>query len=185
MRIISGRFKGRKLLPFKGEHIRPTTDRVKGSIFNSLQGVWDNARVLDLFSGTGNLSIEALSWGAREVTAVEAHPKSVQILKRNLDALSISSKEIKIVKQDVFDFIKSAQVTPFDIILADPPFTEKLAHSTLQALSKSALWTSSTQIVIEFSRHEALENEYGPLTRIDTKTFGDKLVAVFSERNSP
>ena len=71
MRIISGKYKGHQLVSFQADHIRPTTDRVKESLFNMIQGEIDGARVLDLFSGTGSLGLEALSRGAREVIFVE------------------------------------------------------------------------------------------------------------------
>ena len=80
MRIIGGRFSGRRLVSFTAEHIRPTTDRVKESLFNKLAAYWDGARVLDLFSGTGNLTIEAISWGADSVESVELNPKSISIM---------------------------------------------------------------------------------------------------------
>ena len=84
MRIIGGKYKGLYLTNFKADHIRPTTDRVKESMFNILQAQIEDARVLDLFSGTGNLGIEAISRGARHVTFVEKNKKSIQILKENI-----------------------------------------------------------------------------------------------------
>ena len=77
MRIISGKFKGRPLVSFQADHIRPTTDRVKETLFNKLMGVVEDARVLDLFSGTGNLAIECLSRGAGWVDLVESHNRSI------------------------------------------------------------------------------------------------------------
>ena len=100
MRVISGKYKGRELVSFKADHIRPTTDRVKESIFNKLQSHIAGARVLDLFSGTGSLAIEAISREAESVTAVEMNKKSIEIIKKNLQLLKIT--EIEVLGQDVF-----------------------------------------------------------------------------------
>src|SRR3954462_11414596 len=90
MRIISGKYKGRQLVDFSADHIRPTTDRVKETLFNKLMGIIEGARVLDLFSGTGNLSIECLSRGAAWVDIVENHKKSLSIIRENLALLKIT-----------------------------------------------------------------------------------------------
>src|SRR5690606_35256713 len=108
MRIISGKFGGRKLVHFKADHIRPTTDRVKEVIFNKLQSDIDGSRVLDLFSGTGSLALEALSRGASWVTAVEKNPKSIEIIKKNCELLKIPPGEIALVKKDVLAFLKGS-----------------------------------------------------------------------------
>ena len=84
MRIISGKFKGRNLVSFKADHIRPTMDRVKETLFNKWMHEVDDSLFLDLFSGTGSLGLEALSRGARHVTFVEKSNKSIQIIKENL-----------------------------------------------------------------------------------------------------
>src|SRR5690606_5573787 len=89
LRIISGRYKGRSLVSFKAPHIRPTTDRVKESLFNKIQSRVDGSRVLDLFSGTGSLGLEAISRGASLVEFVDDSASSLNILKKNLKLLSI------------------------------------------------------------------------------------------------
>lgn len=106
MRIISGKYKGHPLVEFKADHIRPTTDRVKETLFNKLMFELEGTKVLDLFSGTGNLGIEALSRGAREVTFVEKHPKSLEILKKNLAKLKIPAVDYKIINMDVLSYLK-------------------------------------------------------------------------------
>lgn len=180
MRIISGKYGGRKLVSFKAEHIRPTTDRVKESLFNKLAGHWEGARVLDLFSGTGNLSIESLSWGASYVESVELNPKSIEIMKKNIELLKIGS-ESKIIKSDVLKYLIKYSGDPFDVVLADPPFTEKMAHEVMAHIAASKVWKDDTLFVIEYSKFERMESEYPPLKIFDTKNFGDKLMAFFSK----
>lgn len=176
MRIISGRFRGRRLQAFKASHLRPTTDQIKEVIFNKLMGYVDGARVLDLFAGTGNLSIEALSRGASDVTAIEKHPKSVQIIRKNLTELDILS-EIKLIQKDVFSFLKQAEQNPFDIILIDPPFTKKIADQVLVALSDTKLFHSDTQIFIESTKHEDINDQYGQIILQNRKSYGDKFLS--------
>lgn len=177
MRVISGKYKGRELVSFKADHIRPTTDRIKESIFNKLQSEIEGARVLDLFSGTGSLAIEAISREAVSVTAVEMNKKSIEIIKRNIQLLGI--KNLDIVGQDVFKFLKKYTGEPFDLIFCDPPFTEKLAHQLFTELASSSVYGPNTLIVAESAGKEALLDEYFPLIRFDKRDYGDKIVSYF------
>lgn len=175
MRIIAGKFRGRRLSSFKADHIRPTTDRIKESIFNKLQGHLDGARVLDLFSGTGNLACEAVSRGAASVDAVELSKKSVAIIRENVKLLGIES-DVRIHVMDVMKFLRSYAGQPYDLILADPPFTEKLAHDVLEELSRSSAVGSETIVMIESSSHETVLETYEGLERTDERDYGDKRV---------
>lgn len=178
MRVIGGRFKGRNLKSFDADHIRPTTDRVKESLFNILMGHFEGARVLDLFAGTGNLSIEALSRGAASVDAVEKHPKSIQIIFENLKMIKIEN-EIRVHKEDAFKFVKAFSGEHFDVIFIDPPFTEQLADSIMAEIAKSKVWSPDTILAIESAKKEKLLGEYGPLVAIDRRLFGDKVLTFF------
>lgn len=175
MRIIAGKYGGRRLVSFKADHIRPTTDRVKESLFNTLQDRLEGARVLDLFSGTGNLAIEALSRGAREVWAVEKNRASVEIIKRNQALLGIG-EELRIVPSEVEKFLKHSQ-EKFDLILIDPPFTEKMADRVLQVLAKSQVLRANCEVFIESSRQEQVATSYGSLQQQTHKNFGDKFLS--------
>ena len=175
MRIIAGRFRGRRLVSFKADHIRPTTDRVKESIFNKLQGQVDGARVLDLFSGTGNLACESVSRGASHVDAVELSRKSVAIIHENIRLLEIEG-EVRVYNDDVLKFLRRHAGPPYDLVLADPPFTEELAHSVLEELAKSAAVGPETVIVVESSSREKVLDAYPGLARQDDRDYGDKRV---------
>ncbi len=186
MRIISGKFKGHHLVNFKADHIRPTTDRVKESLFNILQRDWSEAIVLDLFAGTGNLGIEALSRGASPVTFVESHAVSLRILQENLQKLKVEKTNYQLVRKDVFQFFKvasqGADFRPFDIIFADPPFTQKLAHDVLTAYAASDLWHEQTILAIESASTERLDEVYGLQARSDARKFGDKILSFFQAK---
>ncbi len=177
MRVISGKYKGRELVSFKADHIRPTTDRVKESIFNKLQMHIAGARVLDLFSGTGSLAIEAISRDALSVTAVEVNKRSVDIINRNLQLFKIS--EVEVLTQDVFKFLKRYTGEAYDLVFCDPPFTEKLAHALFTELAASKVYGPDTIIVTESGGKEQLLDEYLPLTRFDKRDYGDKVVSYY------
>ena len=117
MRVIAGQCKGRVLFSPKNKFIRPTPDRVKEVIFNFIGEAVDNSLVLDLFSGTGNLSIEALSRGAQSATLVDNSDQSIRLIYKNLALIELLSK-CQIVKQDVLRYLKKAitQKKYFDLI---------------------------------------------------------------------
>lgn len=182
MRIIAGKFRGRRLSNFKADHIRPTTDRIKESIFNRLQTDIDGARVLDLFSGTGNLTCEAISRGAATVDAVELNRKSIEIIRKNLQLLEIDQL-VTVHQKDVLKYLNAYQGEPFDIILIDPPFTEQLADSVLLELGKSEVMGANTVAVIESSSHEFLGEVYEGLEKVAERDYGDKRVTYWKEKN--
>lgn len=184
MRIISGKYRGHHLVAFKADHIRPTTDRVKETLFNKLMFRLEGATVVDLFCGTGNLGIESLSRDAAFVTFVEKNPRSLAITRQNLEKLKVPAKEYKIVGMDVIAFLKSYSGEAFDIILADPPFTEKMAHAVLEAAHDSAAFGINTILAIESEQKERLDDEYGNVVRYDKKSYGDKFLSLFCHREA-
>lgn len=182
MRIISGRFKGRVLSSFQADHIRPTTDRVKETLFNKWMGYTEDAKVLDLFSGTGNLGIESLSRGCAHVDFVEMNVKSIQILKKNVELLKLEKNEYAIHKQDVLTYLKKYQGPAYNLILADPPFTEKMAHDVMQALDSSLCFDENTLIAIESHKKERMDEAYSKLYRYDFNDYGDKVLSFFAKK---
>ena len=178
MRIIGGKYKGHQLVSFQASHIRPTTDRVKESLFNIWQGMFDEARVLDLFSGTGNLGLEALSRGAKEVIFVDNNRKSIEILKKNIEKLKVSEAH-QIILKDVLAFLRSYSGPPFDLVLIDPPFTEEMAHDVMAGVAQSKIFHEQTLFSIESGRREKIEDDYQPLSRYDVREFGDKFLSLF------
>jgi len=182
MRIVSGKYKGRVLTSFQADHIRPTMDRVKETLFNKWMHEVDGARVLDLFSGTGSLGLEALSRGAQHVDFVELNNKSIQILKKNIDLLKIPKEEFSVTKSDVLGFLRKYQGSAYNLILIDPPFTEKMAHEVMEALDSSACFDDNTLIAIESIKQERMDDEYNQLIRYDFKDYGDKFLSFFRKK---
>ncbi len=179
MRIISGKYKGRKLVSFDAKHIRPTTDRVKESLFNILQNRIEGARVLDLFSGTGNLAIESLSRGAGFVDLVESHPKSLALIRRNLENLGVT-EGFKIHPVDAFKYIKNFKGEPYDIVIADPPFTRAWADDLARAIGAAHLLAKDGILVIEAASKEPTSEAYPGLIFLEERKFGDKRLLFFA-----
>jgi 16S rRNA (guanine966-N2)-methyltransferase len=182
MRVISGKYKGRPLVPFQADHIRPTTDRVKETLFNKWMFEIEGVQVVDLFSGTGNLGIEALSRGAKHVIFVEKHPKSIEILRQNLAKLKVPSTDYSIVNMDVLQYLRKYEGEPFGLIFADPPFTERMADKVLAHASESKAFGAQTLLAIESERTEKVEETYGDIERYDHRKFGDKILSFFAKK---
>lgn len=121
MRVIAGIAGGRRLAAPKGDVTRPTTDRVKESLFGSLHMDLPGARVLDLYAGSGALGIEALSRGASHVTFVERHAKAAKVIRENLDTTGFAVLATVVVA-DVATALVSPPHEPFDIVVIDPPY---------------------------------------------------------------
>ena len=182
MRIISGQFKGRTLSSFRADFIRPMTDRVKTSVFNTLYsqiGEVEGLRVLDLFSGTGSLGLEAYSRGASHVTAVDSHKKAVQIIKKNLQILKINS-HFKIYQKNVFQFLSYYKGEKFNLVFADPPFKSHYGEKILNSSASSLALGKGSILVLEVSSQEKIPKEMDFARLLTQKSFGDKKVLFYS-----
>ena len=181
MRIIAGHFKGQKLCPFSADFIRPMTDRVKTSLFDTLVShsyLTKHTRVLDLFSGTGNLAFESLSRSAKEVKLVEKNPKAIHIIRKNKAKLKVGS-QLKIYQQDVFRFLSLYKGLAFDLILADPPFKNQYGLKILSACAQSLATDNNTKLFMELSKQETLTEAGDGYTLIQQKKFGDKVLLFY------
>ena len=186
MRIISGRFKGHRLCSFSADFIRPMTDRVKTSVFDTLYSAsMDPAgkRVLDLFSGTGSLALEALSRGAKQVHLVDSNKKAIQIIKKNCQKLKIFSG-VDVYQKDVFRFLSIYKGEKFELIFADPPFKHKWGKKILESFISSSVVGDGTILVLEVSSQEDLPEKNDLYHLVTKKKFGDKKVLFyqFTER---
>jgi 16S rRNA (guanine966-N2)-methyltransferase len=120
MRIIAGRFRGHRLKPLKGKGVRPTTDRVREAWMSAMGGQFDDLEVLDLFSGSGALGLEALSRGAHRVTFVEKARGALRVMEANISQLAVA-ESCTVVADDVFRFL-DRELASFSFAVADPPY---------------------------------------------------------------
>ena len=130
MRVITGTAKGMRLRALDGDAVRPTYDRVKEALFSIIQFEIEDRRVLDLFSGSGQLGIEALSRGAREAVFVDSSKDSVAVTKENLEKTRLYDRA-RILQTDALSYIKNYRGEPFDVVLLDPPYHEGLLGKVL------------------------------------------------------
>lgn len=134
MRVITGTARGRKLETLEGEAVRPTTDRVKEALFSIIQFQLEGRRVLDLFAGSGQLGIEALSRGAAEAVFIDSSRAAVETVKRNLIHVKLADKA-QVLLTDAYTFLANSQ-KPFDIALLDPPYGKGLLQEILPRLAR-------------------------------------------------
>jgi 16S rRNA (guanine966-N2)-methyltransferase len=183
MRIITGKYKGHQLIDFSANHIRPTTDRVKESLFNILGDRIFDSQILDLFAGTGNLGLESLSRDAHHVTFVEKNPKSIEIIRKNITKLKIPGA-YTILPKDVIKFLALYDGSAFDVIFADPPFTEEMADNVMLAASDSKAFGQQTIMAIESAKREKIEDQYpNDVVLENRRTFGDKILSFYSKKS--
>lgn len=177
MRIITGIAKGIKLKSPHGLETRPTADRVKESIFNIMGNILLDADVLDIFAGTGNLGLEALSRGARNAVFIDKSTSSIEVIKEN----ALHTKLIKktdIYKNDVFKgLIKLQQLQrTFNLIFCDPPYNKGLVNLVLAEIDNSNLLRPDGIIIIEYSQHEEIKQEWKNLKMRRMEKYGETLV---------
>lgn len=149
MRVISGTAKGIRLDSLEGNNTRPTLDRVKEALFNILQNDIREANVLDLFSGSGALAIEALSRGAKSCTLCDKSNEAIKIIKKNLEKTKLQENAI-IVKNDYMKTLQSLkQKDKFDIIFIDPPYAADIATNAINVIMELDLLSENGIIVLE------------------------------------
>lgn len=184
MRIISGRAKGFILKVPQRKATRPATELVRGAIFSMLMGLassWDN--VLDIFSGSGSLGIEALSRGAGWVDFVEHEPRCCAIIKQNLQKTGFSED----AKVHCCTVTKALGLLDkeYDIILADPPYRDHSVGVFLEKLASSSLVGDNTVLVVTHSPRLTLDDGYGKLKKLKEHRHGDSIIAIYiKEANS-
>ena len=164
MRIISGKFKGKKLYLPKDKQTRPLKDLVKESIFNLLfhsQKIYvdiKNSSVLDLFSGSGSFGLECISRGSENVFFFEKYSKALQILKKNLNSIE-GNKKCKIFENDCFTFFNSEKEMnlKFDIIFIDPPYKELKINELLERIIEKKVLKKNGIIIIHRHKRDKIE----------------------------
>jgi 16S rRNA (guanine966-N2)-methyltransferase len=158
MRIISGKYKGRRLVAPKKLPVRPTTDMCKESLFNILNNYFNlhGLKVLDLFSGTGNISYEFASRGAGPITSIDGNMGCVNFIKKTALELDL---DISVIKSDVFKFLEKSKAT-YDIIFADPPYDigQENFEKIIQEIFKNELLDEDGMLIVEHSKHTLLNH---------------------------
>lgn len=180
MRVIGGKLRGRRVKSPKSQSVRPTADRVKEALFNILPHDLTGFKVLDLFAGTGNLSIEALSRGAKESLLVDASRQSGKTIRDNLTALGFSEVS-KVWTAPVFRSLRllAQKGETFDMIFLDPPYERGWVGQTVEIVAGKGLLRAGGVLVAEHSVREKVEQRYGPLVLRDQRRYGTTVLSFF------
>jgi 16S rRNA (guanine(966)-N(2))-methyltransferase RsmD len=180
VRIIAGTAKGIRLKTPKGMNTRPTADRVKESVFGILGVALIDAEVLDLFAGTGNLGLEALSRGAAAATMVDKNIQSVKIMLENAILTDLARAAV-ICREDVMAALRRLQTTgkSFDLIFCDPPYNLGLAPKVLRELDAIDVLRAGGVFILEHSRHEKLPEELKRIVAYRSEFYGETVVSFF------
>lgn len=155
MRVIAGELRGRRLKTVSGLHTRPTADKVKGAIFNVLRDKVQDARILDLFAGTGNLTIEAISRGAKSAILVEMDSRALKVIADNIHNAGISECTV-VFPVNAFSYLSAHQNEVYDLIFLDPPYRLGLVDKALLLLAQPCRLSEGGVIVAETGSKEEL-----------------------------
>lgn len=177
MRIIAGKLRRRPIRAPKGFVTRPSTDRTREALFNLVESRLDlaDARVLDLYAGSGALGLEAISRGAREAVFVESNPRILSVARENAESLGVSDA-CRFVRNDASRFVATFRGEPFDLILADPPYEDPNVRSwpgaALPLLSNEGLFVLEHDVRHDFENYAALNV---------SRAYGRTVVTIFAK----
>jgi 16S rRNA (guanine966-N2)-methyltransferase len=180
LRVISGFAKGHKLKTLKNNIARPTSDRVKESLFSIILVYVEGSNILDLYAGTGNLGIESLSRGAASATFVEINDLCCSIIKQNLIATGFDKKS-NLVKSDVLKWIKKSHkdLKKFDLVFMDPPYKDDILLDTLTSLAKANIIADNCYLVAESSVGYTFPTDIKGFEFIRENKYGDTKLSHF------
>ncbi len=159
MRVITGSVRGKKLSVLEGNDVRPTTDKVKEAIFSIIQFELPGAKVLDLFAGSGQLGIEAISRGAEKVFFVDKAKASINIITENISATGFEDKS-KVIFMDSLDYLKSSK-EKYDIVFLDPPYNHGILEQVLPLLESHM--NNGGRIICEHEQRLILPEKIGSI----------------------
>lgn len=183
MRVISGKAKGRRIDGVPGAGTRPITDRAKSALFDIVGDIMRGSAFLDLFAGTGQVGIEALSRGAEKAVFVEQAPPAVRVIQRNLDHTQLARAGV-IVRGDVFRFLLRSP-DPFDYIFIAPPQYHGLWRETLELLDRHTGWLAEDGwVIVQIHPREYEDIPLENLFLFDQRTYGSVLLCFYALRDS-
>lgn len=176
MRVIAGKLRGKVLSAIQGVDVRPTSDKIRGAIFSALMsriGTLQGVQVLDMFAGSGALSIESLSRGAQFAVLIDAAPASQQLLKKNLHACNLENNA-RIIRGDALKCLAKAKSSaPYGVVFIDPPYGKDLARKALEELASSTgMLSEGAWVIAETGRSENLPEAFGLLALEQQRDYG-------------
>jgi 16S rRNA (guanine966-N2)-methyltransferase len=180
MRVVAGEYGGRRLRAVPGMKTRPTTDKVKEAVFNILGPYFDGGQSLDLFAGSGGLSIEGVSRGIEHAVLIDRQGAAIKTINQNIEVTKEPEK-FTVIKRDAEIALKQlqAQHQTFDLVYFDPPYREQKIVKEIQELIDSKLLNPDCRIMCETNQEADLPAEIGDCTRIVGKSYGITKITVY------
>jgi RNA methyltransferase, rsmD family len=180
MRVTAGTLKNRKIKSREGRETRPTLERIKEAIFSIIEDKVVDAKFLDLYSGTGNIAIEALSRGAKRAVMIEQDKEALRIIIDNIDTLGLTNVS-RAYKNDVSRAIEilGRKNEKFDIIFLDPPYKENISISTIEKVSENNILAEGGIIISEHSIYEKMPEKIGNFVKYDERNYNKKIVTFY------
>jgi len=181
MRVIAGRYRSRRLLAPSGSNTRPTSDRLRETLFNVVSAGIPDSVWLDLFAGSGAVGIEALSRGARMVYFVESSARAAKTVRANLRSLSIT-EGFEVLEREALQALRALDTAAVvcDFCFIDPPYADNTAYEqSLGFLSQSRLLTPKSAVIAEHDKHSDLLDRYGALQRFRRLQQGDAVLSFY------
>ena len=180
MRVTAGTLKNRKIKSREGRETRPTLERIKEAIFSIIGDKVVDAKFLDLYSGTGNIAIEALSRGAKRAVMIEQDKEALRIIIDNIDILGLTNVS-RAYKNDVSRAIEilGRKNEKFDIIFLDPPYKENISISTIEKVSENNILAEGGIIISEHSIYEKMPEKIGNFVKYDERNYNKKIVTFY------
>ena len=176
MRVIAGSLKGRRLQTPSWDGLRPTSDKLRETLFNVVAGQVGEARLLDGFAGTGAVGIEALSRGAAHVTFVESDPRAVRLVERNLEHCAVTDR-YAIIRARFADAARRLQPGSFELIFLDPPYAPDVIVSSLEAAAP--LVAPGGVLILEHARRDAAPARAASLAKTRDIMSGDSALSMY------
>ena len=177
MKIVSGTYGGRPLKTLEGKTTRPTSDKVRGAMFNMIGPYFDGGRVLDLYAGSGGLSIEAVSRGLEQAVLVEKDRRAQGIIASNIQ-MTKESHKFQLLKMEAHQALNQLQGT-FDLIFLDPPYAKEQIVADIEALAERGLLGEEVMVVCETDKAVDLPEEIACLGIWKEKIYGISKVTVY------
>lgn len=179
MRIITGKLKGRRINTSDEMDVRPTTDRAKESIFNLIEARYymDDTVILDLFAGSGNLGFEAISRGAKTVTAVERDSQNTQMIEKTAEELGVED-QMRVVCADVQQFL-SGMATPHHFIFCDPPYDYSFFDELIELVLSNDWLTEEGWFILEHDKYNDFTDHPNC---VDSRAYGRPVISIFHKQ---
>ncbi|GAB6413806.1 16S rRNA (guanine(966)-N(2))-methyltransferase RsmD [Bacillus luti] len=180
MRVVSGKCKGHPLKAVPGNTTRPTTDKVKESIFNMIGPYFDGGIALDLFGGSGGLGIEAISRGIDKAIFVDRDSKAIKVIHQNLESCRIQ-EQAEVYRNDAERAVKALikREMSFDLILIDPPYKEQKIVSLISVMDQHGLLHSDGLIMAEHGNDVVLPDSIGGLVKVRAENYGITAISIY------